>query len=53
MKPRDFYAKAVTRIPQKIEQSKKAYKRKDKHRENYTRNSRIDRSSGERSIRLV
>ena len=31
MKPRNYYAKAVTRIPQKVEQSKKKYKRKDKH----------------------
>lgn len=31
MKPRNYYAKAVTRIPQKVEQSKKQYKRKDKH----------------------
>lgn len=53
VKQRDFYAKAVTRIAPKVEQPKKAYKRKDKHRENYSCYSRVDRNSGERSVRLI
>lgn len=31
MKPRNYYAKAVTRIVPKVEKSKKQYKRKAKH----------------------
>ena len=32
VKQRNFYAKAVTRIAPKVEKSKKAYKRNDKHK---------------------